>query len=143
MKTEAVDLVEGRVRVMGKGSRERVVPLGTEAVRWLRRYLEEVRPALAGNSDTAALWLGKNGKALSGEGLQQILLRYRGAPGIVTQIGLHSIRRACVTHMLRRGANPAAIQLLLGHADMSHLNQYLRLSAADVKEMHERSRVGQ
>jgi site-specific recombinase XerD len=83
------------------------------------------------------------GRPLSGDAAQQQLFRYRRAPGIATRIGLHSIRRACATHMLRRGASPVAIQSLLGHASLRHLSQYLRLSITDVKGMHAESRVGQ
>ncbi len=124
-------------------SRERMVPLGAEAVRWLGAYLADVRPALLRKGDIAALWLAKNGRALYDGALEQIMLRYRRAPGIATRIGLHSIRRACATHMLRRAASPVAIQALLGHSAMGHLSQYLRLSLTDVKAMHEGSRVGQ
>jgi len=142
LRVESLDLAAGRARVLGKGSRERMVPLGAEAVRWLQSYLEQARPALA-RKDADSLWLGTYGQALDENALHQIMLRHRTAPGIVTRIGLHSIRRACATHMLRRGASPAAIQILLGHASMQHLSQYLRLSLADIKRMHESSRVGQ
>jgi site-specific recombinase XerD len=87
--------------------------------------------------------LNARGRPLSGDAAQQQLFRYRRAPGIATRIGLHSIRRACATHMLRRGASPVAIQSLLGHASLRHLSQYLRLSITDVKGMHAESRVGQ
>jgi integrase/recombinase XerD len=112
-------------------------------VEWLVRYLAEARPALAETSSGVALWLGKNGKPLSGAGLQDMLRAYRKVPDIVTLIGLHSIRRACATHMLRRGASPVTIQMLLGHADMKHLSQYLRLTISDLQCAHAASRVGQ
>ncbi len=143
LKVGSVDLERGVVRVMGKGQRERMAPLGPAAVEWLVRYLAEARPALAETSSGVALWLGKNGKPLSGAGLQDMLRAYRKVPDIVTLIGLHSIRRACATHMLRRGASPVTIQMLLGHADMKHLSQYLRLTISDLQRAHAASRVGQ
>ena len=143
LKVGSVDLERGVVRVMGKGQRERMAPLGPAAVEWLVRYLAEARPALAETSSGVALWLGKNGKPLSGAGLQDMLRAYRKVPDIVTLIGLHSIRRACATHMLRRGASPVTIQMLLGHADMKHLSQYLRLTISDLQCAHAASRVGQ
>jgi integrase/recombinase XerD len=139
----AVNLKEGVIRVMGKGSRERMVPLGPTAVQWLGRYLAEIRPGFAGAASVEALWLARNGTPLDGNALQAMIGRYGKAPGIVTPVRLHSIRRACATHMLRRGASPVAIQALLGHADMKHLSQYLRLSIADLQRVHAGSRVGQ
>jgi site-specific recombinase XerD len=75
--------------------------------------------------------------------MQQILLRYREAPGITMRIGLHSIRRACATHMLARGASPVAIQALLGHSALQHLSQYLKVTITELKKAHEESRVGE
>ncbi len=143
LKMGAVNLKEGVVRVMGKGQRERMAPLGPAAVAWLGRYLEEVRPGLVGAASGEALWLVCTGKPMDGNALQAMMWRYRQAPGILTKIGLHSIRRACATHMLRRGASPVTIQMLLGHASMEHLSQYLRLSITDIKQAHAASRVGQ
>jgi len=143
LKVDSVDLERGVARVLGKGQRERMAPLGPAAVEWLGRYLAQARPRLAGAASGDALWLGKNGKPLSGAGLQDMLRAYRKAPNIVTLIGLHSIRRACATHMLRRGASPVTIQMLLGHADMKHLSQYLRLTISDLQRAHAASRVGQ
>lgn len=143
LNVNAVKLQEGLIRVMGKGQRERMVPLGPTAVEWLGHYLAGVRPGLANKSSGEALWLTLIGKPLDGNSLQYILRQYRKAPGITTPIGLHSIRRACATHMLRRGASPVTIQMLLGHADMKHLSQYLRLSITDLQRAHGASRVGQ
>lgn len=142
LKVGSVNLEEATIRVMGKGSRERMVPLGPVAVEWLRRYLAEVRPALAGEESGDALWLIMGGKPLNSNVLQVTMWRYRNAPGITTPIGLHTIRRACATHMLRRGASPVTIQMLLGHATMEHLGQYLQLSIKDIQQAHEDSRVG-
>jgi integrase/recombinase XerD len=139
----SVNLERGMVRVMGKGQHERMAPLGPAAVAWLARYLAEARPRLAGLSSGEALWLGRDGKPLSGDGVFAMLCMHRKAPGIVTKIGPHSIRRACATHMLSRGASPVTIQMLLGHADMKHLSQYLRLTISDLQRAHAASRVGQ
>lgn len=143
MTVGSLSLDEGRVRVMGKGSRERIAPLGVEAVRALKQYLQEARPALVGPQSGEALWLASNGMPLSGVAAQQMLRHYSKVPGITAKIGLHSIRRACATHMLRRGASPAVLQLLLGHADLRHLSQYLKVTITDLKQVHAQSRVGQ
>jgi integrase/recombinase XerD len=139
----SVKLEQGVIRVMGKGKRERMAPLGPGASQWLGRYLIEVRPHLAGTASGETLWLANNGKPLDSNGLEFVIRRYRKAPGITTHIALHAIRRACATHMLRRGASPVTIQMLLGHATMEHLGQYLRLSITDIRRVHEASRVGQ
>jgi len=142
MTVSCLDLDNGRARIMGKGQRERMVPLGTEAVRWLRVYLQQVRNAEARVCSGDALWLAKRGLPMGYANPPQLLVRYSKAPGITTRIGLHSIRRACATHMLRHGASAGAIQLLLGHTDMRHLSQYLNVTISDLKNAHEESRLG-
>lgn len=142
LKVDSVKLEQGLIRVMGKGKRERMTPLGPGASKWLDRYLAEVRPFLAVAVSGETLWLANNGKPLDSNGLEAVIRRYRKAPGITTHIALHAIRRACATHMLRRGASPVTIQMLLGHATMEHLGQYLRLSITDIRRVHEASRVG-
>ena len=143
MTVACLDLENGRARIMGKGQRERMVPLGAEAIRWLRIYLKQVRTVKAKEYSRDALWLGRSGRPMGYENPPQLLARYGKAPGITTRIGLHSIRRACATHMLRHGASAASIQLLLGHSDMRHLSHYLRVAMSDLKKAHEESRLGQ
>jgi integrase/recombinase XerD len=142
-----VDMVHCTIRILGKGERERIVPLGKEAMNWMKRYIEESRNmfmAINGKSDEPALWLNHHGKRLSGQHVNLLIKRYaRSCEGIKTHITSHSLRRACATHMLQRGANPMEIQLLLGHADLSHLRNYLRLSIHDLKAAHEKTRLGQ
>ncbi|MEI6219497.1 MAG: tyrosine-type recombinase/integrase [bacterium] len=143
MTISCLDLDNGRARIMGKGQRERMVPLGTEAVRRLRVYLQQVRNVAVRECSGDALWLGRSGQPMDYENPPQLLARYNRVPGITTRIGLHSIRRACATHMLRRGASPVSIQLLLGHADMKHLSLYLKTALGDLKKVHSESRLGQ
>jgi len=143
MTVPAVDLAAGKVRVMGKGQRERVVPLGQSAVHWLRKYLEEVRSKLATPASGDILWIGNGGQPLSYGMVDVLLGAYCRKAGIVHRIGLHAIRRACVTHMLHRGASPVTLQLLLGHTDLTHLSQYLKVAISDLKAIHAQSRVGQ
>jgi len=144
LKVSSLNLQEGRARVMGKGQKERVVPVGKAALHWLGKYLAEVRTAWSHDKSGDALWLGSySGRPLSYEALNQILRRYGKGPGIITRIGLHSIRRACATHMLARGASPVAIQALLGHSALKHLSQYLKVTITDLNQAHEKSRVGE
>ncbi len=138
-----VDSAAGTVRIHGKGNRERVVPLGRRAAHWLEHYLKHARPRLlAAHIDQEALWLGNRGRALSGQAMHVRVRKYANAVGIKPRITLHSLRRACATHMLRRGAHPVQIQMLLGHASMQHLSQYLRLSIREIKAMHAKAKPG-
>ena len=137
------DLKAQTVRVQGKGSKERVVPLGRHAAHWLKQYLDHARPKLlAGKIDQEALWLGNSGTPQGGQSLNLQVKVHARAAGTSVPVTLHALRRACATHMLQRGAHPVQIQMLLGHATMRHLSQYLRLSIQDIKAMHEKSRPG-
>ena len=120
-----------------------MVPLGAEAIKWIDLYLREIRAVVVRDHSGDALWLAEDGRPLGYGSIHQMVRLYSKAPGIITKIGLHSIRRACATHMLRRGASPSAIQLLLGHSDMRHLSQYLDVAISDLKKAHEQSRLGQ
>jgi integrase/recombinase XerD len=143
LKASSVNVAESQARVLGKGSKERMVPVGQVAMDWLGRYMSEVRLKWATGESGEALWLASNGHPLGYGALEQALTRYLRKAGINTRIGLHSIRRACATHMLQRGASPLAIQRLLGHATLDNLRQYLMVSIKDLKQAHENSRVGQ
>ena len=138
-----VDLDRGTVRVFGKGSKERLVPLGRKAANWLRDYIRSARPKLTkGNLDCDRLWLSyRQGHVLDGPALGLMLGTYSKCAGL-KRISPHAIRRACATHMLRNGAHPVQIQLLLGHASVNMLSRYLQLNMTDIKETHARSKPG-
>lgn len=128
------------MRVQGKGSRERVVPLGKQALYWLRAYLDRARPRLLKNNvDERALWVCHKGR-LTIFAVHAIVHRHAEAVGL--RLSAHALRRACATHMLQRGAHPVQIQLLLGHAGLEHLSQYLRVSIRDLRKMHRNSKPG-
>jgi integrase/recombinase XerD len=138
-----LDLERGLMRVMGKGRKERMLPLGQKAVNWLRQYIGEARLKLAGDqaADQERLWLVKGGRPLSGRGIRWMLSRYARDAGLAA-ISPHALRRACATHMLRRGAHPVQIQHLLGHVDASTLNPYLRLTICDIQAVHAAGKPG-
>jgi integrase/recombinase XerD len=138
-----LDLENGTIRVMGKGQRERMVPLGKQAVLWIRRYLDEVRPN-GGDGSGVALWLGPRGTRLTAAAVQMALrMLWLKSGGTQKPIGLHCLRRACATHMLRNGAHPVEIQMLLGHSCLNHLRQYLQVSITDLQAAHAGSKPGQ
>ena len=140
-----IDMAGSTLKVMGKGKQERIVPLGRKAMNWIKRYTMEARDALMnGNTKEPALWLNSQGKRLRGQQIHILVRTYaRSCDDIKTHITTHSLRRACATHMLQNGASPFDIQLLLGHADLTHLKNYLRISISDLKAMHQRTRLGE
>jgi integrase/recombinase XerD len=136
------DLKQGTLRVMGKGSTERVVPVGKKALIWLKRYLKQVHPQFCRSPDEQALWISKNtGKRLSYARVDKLIREYAKDAGLGV-LSTHGIRRACATHMLQNGAHPVEIQLLLGHGGLKHLGQYLRVTVTEMKTMHQRSKPG-
>ena len=141
------DFLQRSLRVLGKGSRERMLPLGEEACAWLRRYVDDARPALLKRDPDAAaldtLWIGVRGRPFGGQSISKMLSEHGRRAELSVAITPHSLRRACATHMLRNGAHPVQIQMLLGHATMRHLAQYLRLTMNDIRAMHAESRPGQ
>jgi len=136
------DFDRGLLRVMGKGQKERMLPLGKQAVHWLRQYIRDARPKLTkGGLNEERLWLGRDGRPISGPGIRMMLREHARAAGF-SPISPHALRRACATHMLQHGAHPVQIQLLLGHADLTTLSQYLRLTIRDIRRMHAASKPG-
>lgn len=139
-----INLEEGLARVHGKGSKERMVPLGSHALTWIKRYLKEVRPQWVGdNAGEISLWINKQSQPLAYAALGVMITRHARRAGLPSYLSWHSIRRACATHMLRRGAHPQELQLLLGHAGMKHLSPYLRMTITEIKAAHAQSKPGQ
>jgi len=137
-----LDLAQGTVRLLGKGSRERVVPQGAPAQDWLRAYLEHARPALLDGAQTDALWVSYSGRPLDYVAVRTVFRRHVSTAKLEIPVTPHSCRRACASHMLRRGAHPVQIQALLGHASMRCLSQYLGVTITEIRRMHEQSKPG-
>jgi integrase/recombinase XerD len=143
LKLTDPDLDRGLVRVMGKGRKERTVPLGKIALHWLRQYIREARPKLLnGEPDVAALWVARGSTSLGIVRIQQMFRQYADAAGIRAARSPHAVRRACATHMLAHGAHPVQIQMLLGHTDLKHLGKYLRVTIRDLKQSHRQTQPG-
>ena len=142
LKLSSVDLKNKVLRVMGKGKKERVVPLTRAACKWLEDYVSGARRELLKyNLNEDALWIGKHKKGMSHAALGVRIGEYSKEAGI-RRISPHAIRRACATHMLRNGAHPVQIQMLLGHSDLSTLSRYLSITLEDMKKSHGKSRPG-
>jgi integrase/recombinase XerD len=124
------------VRVLGKGLRERVVPVGSEAVRWVGRYREEIRPLLANPLSDEVLFLNLRGNGLSRMGFWKILRKYVIMAGIRTPVSPHTLRHSFATHLLEGGADLRAVQEMLGHADISTTQIYTHVDREYLKEVH-------
>jgi len=124
------------IRVLGKGRRERVVPVGGQAVRWVQRYQEEVRPALTGLLSDEVLFLNLRGKGLSRMGFWKLLKKYVAMTDIRTAVSPHTLRHSFATHLLEGGADLRAVQEMLGHVDISTTQIYTHVDREYLKEVH-------
>lgn len=128
----------GVVRVMGKGSKERLVPLGEEALAWIRRYLAEGRPEILDGKRTDALFVTARGAAMTRQAFWQLLRRYAVKSGLRKPISPHTLRHAFATHLLNHGADLRVVQMLLGHADISTTQIYTHVARERLKQLHQR-----
>jgi integrase/recombinase XerD len=140
LKTLHVSLNDGVLRILGKGSKERLVPFGQEAREWLERYLQGARPALLGPRQTDALFVTssgpKPGTAMSRVMFWNLVKRYAVQAGITTPLSPHTLRHAFATHLLNHGADLRAVQMLLGHADISTTTIYTHVARERLKSLH-------
>jgi integrase/recombinase XerD len=124
------------VRVLGKGQKERIVPIGRKALLAVERYLKEVRPGLAKEHSEDFLFLNRRGEPFSRMGLWKILRKYAVSAGIKKKISPHTIRHSFATHLLEGGADLRAVQEMLGHADISTTQIYTHLDREYLKQEH-------
>ncbi len=136
LKVPQVSRDMGVVRVMGKGSKERLVPLGEEALSWLERYLKEARPALLGKKTSDALFVTTRAAVMTRQAFWHLLRRYAQLAGLHKPISPHTLRHAFATHLLNHGADLRVVQLLLGHADISTTQIYTHVAQERMKQLH-------
>ncbi|HYA20349.1 MAG TPA: site-specific tyrosine recombinase XerD [Burkholderiales bacterium] len=136
LRIAQVSLDMGVVRVVGKGSKERLVPLGEEALSWIRRYLEEARPKLLKGKISDAFFVTTRGQAMTRQGFWYLLRRYCAQAGLARTVSPHTLRHAFATHMLNHGADLRVVQLLLGHADISTTQIYTHVARERLKQLH-------
>jgi integrase/recombinase XerD len=132
------NLTEGVVRVVGKGDKERLVPLGEEAVKWINRFVAEGRPDLTKRKPTPVLFPGNRGEALTRQAFWHNIKRYARAAGIQTALSPHTLRHAFATHLLNHGADLRVVQMLLGHSDLSTTQIYTHVASERLKSLHAR-----
>jgi integrase/recombinase XerD len=133
-----VDLRRGVVRPLGKGHKERVVPMVPVAVQKLNRYLKEGRPKLLKGLESAYLFLNRRGGRLTRQGFWKIIKHYARKAG-VRELSPHTLRHSFATHLLGHGANLRALQMLLGHADLATTQIYTHLDSDRLRDVHHRA----
>jgi integrase/recombinase XerD len=127
---------QGVVRVVGKGGKERLVPLGEAALDWLERYLREARPRFTGPGAGDALFPGPRGGAISRQAFWYAIKRYASIAGVARPVSPHTLRHAFATHLLNHGADLRVVQLLLGHSDISTTQIYTHVAKERLKQLH-------
>jgi integrase/recombinase XerD len=136
LTTAQLSLDMAVVRVLGKGSKERLVPFGEEAVAWVTRYLSEARPALLRGAATDALFVTARGEYMTRQAFWCLIKRYALRAGIEVSISPHTLRHAFATHLLNHGADLRVVQLLLGHSDISTTQIYTHVARERLKQLH-------
>jgi len=137
LKLAQVSLDMGVVRVLGKGSKERLVPLGEEAIDWLKRYLASARVELAGTAKSDAVFVTARGGPMTRQAFWGLVKRYAVKAGLAPAgLSPHVLRHAFATHLLNHGADLRVVQLLLGHADITTTTIYTHVARERLKALH-------
>lgn len=136
LKAIDMSLNDGVLRVLGKGNKERLVPFGAEARRWIERYLDESRPAILDGQQTPDLFVTARGAGMTRVMFWVIVKKHAAAAGIHVPMSPHTLRHAFATHLLNHGVDLRAVQLLLGHADISTTTIYTHVARERLKQLH-------
>lgn len=131
-----VSMDEGVVRVMGKGNKERLVPLGEEALDWLRRYFEDGRGVLLGGQVSDDLFVTARGEGMTRQMFWYLIKKHARQGGLNKPLSPHTLRHAFATHLLNHGADLRVVQMLLGHADISTTQIYTHVARERLKQLH-------
>ncbi len=139
LNLEQINMENGFIRCFGKGAKERIVPLGDTAVRFLKEYLARGRSKLEKTGGTQALFVNQHGRRLTRQGFWKILKKYARKAKIKAEITPHTLRHSFATHLLENGADLRSVQEMLGHADISTTQIYTHLTKKKLKEVYERT----
>ena len=131
-----LNLQQGLVKVIGKGNKERLVPLGEEALAWVERYLREARALLLGAVQSDVLFPSRRGSAMTRQAFWQLIKRYAVLANISKPLSPHTLRHAFATHLLNHGADLRVVQLLLGHSSLSTTQIYTHVARERLKNLH-------
>ncbi|MGZ0076688.1 site-specific tyrosine recombinase XerD [Methylomonas sp. EFPC1] len=136
LKFSQINFRQGCVRIVGKGDKERLVPVGEEAMDWAERYLNTARQAILGNRQSDYLFVTTRGTSMTRQAFWHIIKRYAVRAGIDKHLSPHTLRHAFATHLLNHGADLRVVQLLLGHSDLSTTQIYTHIAQQRLKVLH-------
>jgi len=136
LKVAQVSLDMGVARVMGKGSKERLVPLGEEALDWIRRYISETRPVLLAGKLSDDLFVTGRGECMTRQMFWYLIKKHAKQGGLHKPLSPHTLRHAFATHLLNHGADLRVVQMLLGHSDISTTQIYTHVARERLKQLH-------
>jgi len=126
----------GVVRIIGKGNKERLVPLGEQAIQWITKYIQHARVALLGDKKTDAIFVTARGGAMTRQAFWYMIKRHAQLAGIQQELSPHTLRHAFATHLINHGADLRSVQMLLGHADLSTTQIYTHIARERLQSMH-------
>ena len=136
LKFEQISFRQGLVRITGKGNKERLVPVGEEAMSWLEGYITQARKSILGARQSDYLFVTNRASGMTRQAFWHIIKRYALKAGIIKELSPHTLRHAFATHLLNHGADLRVVQLLLGHADLSTTQIYTHIARERLKELH-------
>ena len=136
LKFNEINFRQGCVRIVGKGGKERLVPIGQEAMDWLERYLIGARQSMLGNRQSDYLFVTTRGSCMTRQAFWHIIKRYAVQAGIGKPLSPHTLRHAFATHLVNHGADLRVVQLLLGHSDLSTTQIYTHVAQQRLKALH-------
>lgn len=138
LRPEQLSLTQGLVRIMGKGGKERLVPLGEEALDWVRRFIRGARMELLGERPCAELFPTRRGAGMTRQAFWYLIKRHAANAGMNKELSPHSLRHAFATHLLNHGADLRVVQMLLGHSSLTTTQIYTHVAQARLQEIHAR-----
>ncbi len=136
LKFEQISFRQGVVRIIGKGNKERLVPVGEEAMSWLEGYMNQARKTILGERQCDYLFVTNRADSMTRQAFWHIIKRHAKKAGINKELSPHTLRHAFATHLLNHGADLRVVQLLLGHADLSTTQIYTHIARERLKELH-------
>jgi integrase/recombinase XerD len=136
LKHNQVNVNQGVMRVIGKGNRERLIPLGDEAVKWLQQFMQGPRVEILLERQTDYLFPTRRGDRMTRQAFWHIIKRYSKKAGVEKELSPHTLRHAFATHLLNHGADLRVVQMLLGHSDLSTTQIYTHVARERLKELH-------
>jgi integrase/recombinase XerD len=136
LKFEQISFRQGVVRITGKGNKERLVPVGEEAMAWLGNYMIQARKSILGERQCDYLFVTNRGDSMTRQAFWHIIKRHAKKAGIDKELSPHTLRHAFATHLLNHGADLRVVQLLLGHSDLSTTQIYTHIARERLKDLH-------